>query len=894
MGRTFTRLVQVAAFVAALALSVGACTTLEEPDPFAGTGVEKTFRASTPATRVLLDGERNALWESGEDISVEGVRFTQTECSGTEARFSGIVPVAKDHYLALLPWSNAWTFGDRSVSGTLPSRQTAHEGGLSYPLAFAWSEGETLRFHHLTSALQITLGSDMDDVREITVRGNAEEILAGDFQLSLDEDGTVASFSGGSTGSRSVTLEGSLEAGKTYVVSVLGLGQTFSSGLTLEVLFSDGTLASVSNPKSVRLDRGHWINLSSGMTRSKLTPVDRGIGSLSDWRAFHAALDASSSIDEWCWGGEVRIRSDIEGLVASDALSALSVPLNGGGHTLSFAGTSALIDTLRADVRNLRLEGAIEFPGNSAIGALASVAKTGITISNVQSDIDITAGAVGMSTGIHLGGLVGTVSGTSGTLSFKGCTVTGDLTALNYIPSLGGIIAHGGSGSAPEVLLEDCCYNGSILYAQGGCPYNFDTDKERAAGRLGGLIGDASRVVTLRNSSTGSDCTITVRLNKMTLGSGGVGGLVGRTTNTSSGYTMSCTFEGTNTNRAAITVYDALLGQHSGSATRFGQTVGRPVKAPSGSGVAAGSLTFIDTPSPSTATSGRFKLCQISARKTGWLRDLNSNLQAVGYNYMSYLIVTENTGKVIVVDGGYPEDAPFLKSKILEFGGHVDAWFISHPHEDHYGAFLSILDNPEGVTIGMVYHSKANTTNEFYTRLAASSVPVTDIRYPWGRYDLDGIGIKVLSVADPALGSVNDCSMVLRIWDDTKSVVLLGDAGVPEGRKLLATCPQDLNCNYLQLGHHGNKGCEQAFYDAVSFDYALVPTAIWIWHPELFYNSTPDNLDGGATRRWIEAKLPPSRIITSYEHQDWWLDNQEGGMGSTLDGFDIDDSDLFN
>ena len=94
MGRILTRTVQVAAFLAALALSVGACTTLEEPEPLSRTGVEKTFRASTPSTRVLLDGERNALWESGEDISVEGVRFTQTECSGTEARFSGIVPVA--------------------------------------------------------------------------------------------------------------------------------------------------------------------------------------------------------------------------------------------------------------------------------------------------------------------------------------------------------------------------------------------------------------------------------------------------------------------------------------------------------------------------------------------------------------------------------------------------------------------------------------------------------------------------------------------------------------------------------------------------------------------------------------------------------------------------------
>ena len=894
MGRFQTRTVQVAAFLAALALSLGACTTLEEPEPLSQPGVEKTFRASTPSTRVLLDGERNALWEAGEDISVEGVRFTQSGCSGSEARFSGIVPEAKDHYLALLPWSEGWSFGGRSVSGTFPSRQTAHEGGLSYPLAYAWSEGDAMSFHHLTTALQITLGTDMDNVSEITVRGNAGEMLSGDFILSLDEDGTVASFNAGSTTSNSVTLKGRLEAGKTYVISVLGLGQTFSGGLTLDVLFSDGTLASVSNPKSVRIERGRWINLSSDMNRSKLTPSDRGIASIADWRAFHAALDASAPIDEWVWGGEIHLLSDIDGLVASDALRSLSIPLNGGGHTLRYTGTSSLIDSLRADVRNLRLEGAISFGNNAPVGALASVATTGISITQVQSDVDVTAGAAGNTASIHLGGLVGIASGASGVLTLKGCTVTGDLTALNYVHSLGGLIAHGGSGSAPEVLLEDCCFNGTITYEQGGCPYNFDTDKERAAGRLGGLIGDASRVVTLRNSSTGSDCTITVRLNKMTLGSGGVGGLVGRTTNTSSGYTMSCTLEGTNTNRAAITVYDALPAQHAGSASRFSQTIGRPVKAPTGSGTAAGSLTFIDSPVPSTVTTGSFKMCQISGRKTGWLRDLGNNLQAVGYNYMSYLIVTENTGKVIVVDGGYAEDAPFLKSMIQQHGGHVEAWFLSHPHSDHYSALLSILDDPDGITIGTIYHSKTTATDDLYTRLENSSVPVVDIRYPWGRYDIDGVGIKVLSVADPALGSVNDCSVVLRIWDDKKSVVLLGDASVPEGRKLLSTCPQDLNCNYLQLGHHGNKGCEQAFYDAVSFDYAMVPTSLWIWHPEIFYNSTPDNLDGGATRRWIEAKLPASRIITSYDHQDWWLNSSDDGMGSTVDGFEIDDSDLFN
>jgi beta-lactamase superfamily II metal-dependent hydrolase len=271
---------------------------------------------------------------------------------------------------------------------------------------------------------------------------------------------------------------------------------------------------------------------------------------------------------------------------------------------------------------------------------------------------------------------------------------------------------------------------------------------------------------------------------------------------------------------------------------------------------------------------------------------------------MSYVLVTSNN-KVIVVDGGWAGDAPYLKSLINSFGGHVDAWFISHPHQDHVEALSEILAAPEGITIGTVYHTKVSQSNNvittFYSRLDAFGCDVVDIREPGGRYDIDGVGIKVLSVKDELLNSnINDSSLALRIWDSNKSVVLLGDCMVAEGRKLLATCPEDLNCDFLQLGHHGNKGPEKSFYDAVSFHYALVPTADWIWYADLYYTPKEllekDNLDGGATRRWIEARLPAKKIITSYEHGDVWLDNygNTSFMGNTIEDFISGESDYFN
>ena len=46
-----------------------------------------------------------------------------------------------------------------------------------------------------------------------------------------------------------------------------------------------------------------------------------------------------------------------------------------------------------------------------------------------------------------------------------------------------------------------------------------------------------------------------------------------------------------------------------------------------------------------------------------------------------------NSGHLIIIDGGWAENAPALRKVIAQNGNHVDAWFISHTHSDHVGAF---------------------------------------------------------------------------------------------------------------------------------------------------------------------------------------------------------------
>ena len=43
-----------------------------------------------------------------------------------------------------------------------------------------------------------------------------------------------------------------------------------------------------------------------------------------------------------------------------------------------------------------------------------------------------------------------------------------------------------------------------------------------------------------------------------------------------------------------------------------------------------------------------------------------------------------------MIDGGWTEDAMAVKDIIKSQGGIVDAWILTHPHQDHIGAFNEI------------------------------------------------------------------------------------------------------------------------------------------------------------------------------------------------------------
>ena len=267
-------------------------------------------------------------------------------------------------------------------------------------------------------------------------------------------------------------------------------------------------------------------------------------------------------------------------------------------------------------------------------------------------------------------------------------------------------------------------------------------------------------------------------------------------------------------------------------------------------------------------------------KKTGHfsLTQISSATDTIGE---SYLMKTAG-GKVIMVDGGFASDVEKLRGHLAKAGNHVDLWFITHPHEDHMEALATILNDPQDITIDKVIYSRvtdafldneegsAEAARSYYSALDdfMGGTDFLNIHQPGQRFDIDGIGIMILSVVDLDIPvkHYNEQSMIIRMWDDTKSVVFLGDSEVERGNRVLAQYKDYLDCDYLQMAHHGQGGCSEEFYKSINFRVCLWPTPSWVWAP-----AEGSWLKTWETRRWMDEK-GITEHHASCEETDWVLE----------------------
>ncbi len=249
--------------------------------------------------------------------------------------------------------------------------------------------------------------------------------------------------------------------------------------------------------------------------------------------------------------------------------------------------------------------------------------------------------------------------------------------------------------------------------------------------------------------------------------------------------------------------------------------------------------------------SNRIKLTQFAPQTKGQM--------------MGYRIITSK-GKVILIDGGTKGDTKQVQDAINEAGGIVDAWFITHPHEDHVGAFIDIVENTN-IKINKIYtsvhdinwyqenDSEVIQENEEFLNTLENEKIKGIIEEPKinEKIKIDNILIEILGIKNPEIkeNAGNNSSMVMKFNVNNKSILFLGDTGKESCEKLIKTQKDKLKSTIVQMAHHGQSGATEEFYKIVDPKICLWPTPEWLWN-----NDSGNGEDSGPwktkeTRNWI-------------------------------------------
>ena len=245
------------------------------------------------------------------------------------------------------------------------------------------------------------------------------------------------------------------------------------------------------------------------------------------------------------------------------------------------------------------------------------------------------------------------------------------------------------------------------------------------------------------------------------------------------------------------------------------------------------------------------------------LWQLPSQINTIGN---SYVILTDNH-KVIVIDGGVKEEEGYLRGFLGALGNVVDCWFVTHPHADHMGALTKILEAPKGITIREICQStfSDNLLNsepgskedavKYYETAKKSGIKSTELA-PGMVFTFGNTVFKILGIKNEELAGTNpynNSSVVIRVSDPLKSVLFLADTGKEAGDKLLnGPFKEELDCDYIQMSHHGQQGVSMDFYRTVRFRACLWPTPTWVYNNDGGKGFNTAHLKTMETRETVE------------------------------------------
>ena len=220
--------------------------------------------------------------------------------------------------------------------------------------------------------------------------------------------------------------------------------------------------------------------------------------------------------------------------------------------------------------------------------------------------------------------------------------------------------------------------------------------------------------------------------------------------------------------------------------------------------------------------------------------------QANGAQGMCYSI-TDLEGHLILVDGGFDLNSELLLNLIMQHNSHVDAWIITHPHQDHVSAFNNLMNSNLGFDIGTIYtidldydfyESVVNNFDggfEYYTAFL-DAIKDQNVHYvhTGDQIDLCGLQMDVLNAYDIQdsiyeMDPANNGSMMFKLSGKEKSMLFCADVTALLENRIKEQYGDKLKADYLQVAHHGIGGTMSSDFDVcVDPEVAFMDLPGWV------------------------------------------------------------------
>ena len=252
------------------------------------------------------------------------------------------------------------------------------------------------------------------------------------------------------------------------------------------------------------------------------------------------------------------------------------------------------------------------------------------------------------------------------------------------------------------------------------------------------------------------------------------------------------------------------------------------------------------------AWTNKYALLKVMPEPSWILTEYN---MASGDQGMFYTMVNRKDGTLIVIDGGDIANEAQVRKAIKDNGGVVDAWILTHYHQDHCSVFNAVYQNPQGIKIKDIYatpldtsifHSVAQEWDDVEVYDKFHEITVDDKRVHYILRDdklaFDNLEITFLNACDDVVYDnkediPNNASLVLKLKTEYRSAIICADChSKGMGEYLVNTYGDELDCDVLQLAHHGNNSIPQetGFYEKTTPEVAIFDCPDWVLNGEQY------------------------------------------------------------